>query len=68
MRPSNKKIIALVFTALIIVSIAPKPASAVAFVPTWELNPAVTGDIVNFGEMTFQWAFMLAGEVLAAAP
>ena len=64
MRPSNKKIIALVFTALIIVSIAPKPASAVAFVPTWELNPAVTGDIVNFGEMTFQWAFMLAGEVL----
>jgi len=62
MRPSNKKIIALVFTALIIVSIAPKPASA--SVSTWELNPAVTGDIVNFGEMTFQWAFMLAGEVL----
>jgi len=62
MRPSNKKIIALVFTALIIVSIAPKPASA--SVSTWELNPAVTGDIVNFEEMTFQWAFMLAGEVL----
>ena len=62
MRPSNKKIIALVFTALIIVSIAPKSASA--SVPTWELNPAVTGDIVNFEEMTFQWAFMLAGEVL----
>jgi len=58
----NKKFVVLVFIALIIVSIAPKPASA--SVPTWELNPAVTGDIVNFEEMTFQWAFMLAGEVL----
>ena len=58
----NKKFVVLVFIALIIVSIAPKPASA--SVPVFETNPAVTGDIVNFGEMTFQWAFKLAKEAL----
>ena len=58
----NKKFVVLVFIALIIVSIAPKPASA--SVPVFETNPAVTGDIVNFGEMTFQWAFKVAAEAL----
>ena len=58
----NKKFVVLVFIALIIVSIAPKPASA--SVPVFETNPAVTGDIVKFGEMTFQWAFKVAAEAL----
>jgi len=58
----NKKFLILVFIALIIVSIAPKPASA--SMPTFEMNPAVTGDLVNFGEMTFQWTFKIAAEAL----
>ncbi|MDP3004442.1 MAG: hypothetical protein Q8N43_02990 [Candidatus Azambacteria bacterium] len=58
----NKKFLAVVFIALIIVSIAPKPVSA--SVPIFEMNPIVTGDVVNFGEMLFEWAFKIAAEAL----
>ncbi len=66
MRPSNKKIVVLVFIALVLFLIAPKPAYA--SVPTFEMNPAMLtaagATVTNTGQTFFEWAFKIAAEVL----
>ncbi len=74
MRYSNKKFVVLVFIALILFSIAPKPASAV--VSVWETNPVLVGKQTALQVITssatwstklqqmFEWLFKLAVEAL----
>ena len=74
---SNKKTIVLVFIALIIVLIAPKPASAtVPVVPVFETNPVLVGkqtglQLITSGatwatklQQFFEWMFKVAAEAL----
>jgi hypothetical protein len=63
---SAKKFIVSLFVVLILISVAPKPVFAA--VPTFEVNPTLTDllpmDLPNIGEMTFEWAFGMAVEML----
>ena len=74
---SNKKTIVLVFVALILFSIAPKPASAtVPVVPVFETNPVLVGkqtglQLITSGatwasklQQFFEWMFKVAAEAL----
>ena len=74
MRYFNKKFVVLVFIALILFSIAPKPASAV--VPVWETNPILVGKQTAVQTITssatwasklqqfYEWSYKLAVETL----
>ncbi len=74
MRYSNKKFVVLVFIALILFSIAPKPASAV--VSVWETNPILVGKQTAVQTITssatwasklqqfYEWLYKLAVETL----
>ena len=65
MRRLNKIIIA---AAVVLSLFSILPQSAEAAVPVFETNPILTGvlplDIPNLAEMTFEWAFKMAVEIL----
>lgn len=58
----RNKIISAVLLVFILFLIVPKTTHA--SVPIFEMNPVITGDVVNFGEMTWQWAWGVAQEIL----
>src|SRR3989344_1675278 len=65
MRRLNKIIIA---AAVVLSLFSILPQSAEAAVPVFETNPILNGvlplDIPNLAEMTFEWAFKMAVEIL----